>query len=165
MVFLGQNTYGEHKKTIHPPRSVLCICFTRPCMRTCSAQPCLVVAAGAPSRRAQMCGGMVLLESPRQSSLEMYHRRRHRATPGRGASLGARARSEAIWLLLARKKCLKNADEMLFAGTRNQASRLSRAPLPTGLARQQCGSDASSGCRERGSTGGAAALFTGNGPV
>ena len=47
------------------------------------------------------------MESPRQSSLEMYHRRRHRATPGRGASLGARARSEAIWVLLARKKCLK----------------------------------------------------------
>ena len=47
------------------------------------------------------------MESPRQSSLEVYHRRRHRATPGRGASLGARARSEAISLLLARKKCLK----------------------------------------------------------
>ena len=40
---------------------------------------------------------------------------------------------------------------------------MSRAPLPTGLARQPCGSDASSGWWECGSIDGVALLFTGNG--
>ena len=103
------------------------MCFARPCARMCARAT--TVAAGGLGRRPRHFWGTILLESPSQTSLEMYHRRRHRATPGRGASLRARARSEAISLLLARKKCLKNADEMLFAGT---GSRLSRAPVANG---------------------------------
>ena len=81
------------------------MCFTRPCARTCA--PATTVAVGRLGRRPRQAWTKVFSESPSQTSLEMYHRRRHRVTPGRGASLGARARSEAIWVLLARKKCLK----------------------------------------------------------
>ena len=65
------------------------------------------MAAGGLGCRPRQAWRIILFESPSQTSLEMYHRRRHRATPGRGASLGARARSEAISLLLARKNVKK----------------------------------------------------------
>ena len=109
----SKHTWGTQKNHSPPPENM---CFARPCARMCARAT--TVAAGGLGRRPRHFWGTILLESPSQTSLEMYHRRRHRATPGRGASLGARARSEAIWVLLARKKCLKNADEMLFAGTK-----------------------------------------------
>ena len=108
----SKHTWGTQKNFGPPPEYM---CFTRPCARTCA--PATTVAVGRLGRRPRQAWTKVFSESPSQTSLEMYHRHPHRATPGRGASLGARARSEAIWVLLARKKCLKNADEKLFAGT------------------------------------------------
>ena len=98
----SKHTWGTRKNYSPPPEYKL---FDRPCARPWSA--CAAVAAGGLGCRPHQAWRMILFESPSQTSLEMYHRRRHRVTPGRGASLGARARSEAISLLLARKKCKK----------------------------------------------------------
>ena len=91
----SKHTWGTQKKYSPPPEYM---CFTRPCARTCA--PATTVAVGRLGRRPRQAWTKVFSESPSQTSLEMYHRRRHRVTPGRGASLGARARSEAIWVLL-----------------------------------------------------------------
>ena len=146
-VFLGQNTHGERKKKFpHPRVYVFC---PRPCMRTWCA--CIAVATGALSRRAQMCGGTILLESPRQSTLETYHARRHPTPRGHRASLGARAGS-GVDLAVARAE---TCEMKSFAGTQ---------ALVRVMHREQCWRVQRSGWCLRRSTHGATALFTGNGP-
>ena len=98
----SKHTWGT-QKNYSPPPEYMCFARPWPCARMCVCAT--TVAAGGLGRRPRHFRKTILFESPSQTSLEMYHRRRHWVTPGRGASLGARARSEAISLLLARKKC------------------------------------------------------------
>ena len=150
----SKHTWGTQKNYGPPPEYM---CFTRPCARTCA--PATTVAAGRLGRRPRQAWTIVFSESPSQTSLEMYHQRRHRAISGRGANLGARARSEAIWVLLARKK------SQMKCFLPEPRLPLEPCTVANGLARHQCWGDASSGCWCHGPIDGVAALSAGNGPI
>ena len=108
-VFLAQNTHGERNKIVpHPPSIFVLPAHARV---RCARAPRWVQVGYEDELRWGW--GTILLESPSQTSLEMYHWRRHWATPGRGASAQRCARSEAISLLLAQETC----EMKKFAGT------------------------------------------------